>query len=74
MKPEIDLQSLQQHLTMNVTPQELSEVLDDLLFDYIRLLLYSASQLKDEKEAYLHVKTHDFIHHLRELRDLLRLC
>lgn len=75
MQKTINLQPLQVYLNEYISPEELSGMLDDLVFDYMNLMITNCQQReKTDKDDLVFLKSKSFIFHLRQLRDILQLC
>lgn len=75
MNTNLNLQPLQEFLTTGITPQELSVLIDEMLFDYFRLIVSSVQNREDpDEDASVHPEANQFVHNLRELKNALVLC
>ena len=66
---ELNLEPLDNFLTLDIKPKDLSKLLDELIYDYISLVLQH--RLSGDE---LHENTLSFVYYLKELRDLLPKC
>ncbi|GHT54444.1 hypothetical protein FACS189451_11750 [Bacteroidia bacterium] len=74
METEINLVPLAEMLTVEgISSSEMSDLFDELGYDYARTVIeLQEADLSPRSE--LHGKTDQFMHVLRELRDVFRLC
>ena len=73
MKKEIELNPLINYLSEDISPKELSRLLDELAFDYSRINL-QMQQLEEHIHIFHHPEAKDFLYHLKRLRDVLQEC
>lgn len=69
---KLDLKPLYTLFTEDIKPEELSKLFDELLYDYMAMII--RIQLSDCKDKTIHENTDNFILYLRLLRDILRYC
>jgi hypothetical protein len=74
MENQINLEPLAEMLNVEgVSSDELSIIFDELAYDYMRTIV--ELQMADlSPRSVLHEKTDLFLHYLRELRNVFRLC
>jgi len=74
MNEQINLVPLADLLQMEgLSPSEMSDFFDELAYDYSKTVI--ELQLADlSPRTVLHEKTDQFLHFLRELRDVFRQC
>lgn len=65
----LNLEPLENFLTEDIKPKDLSKLLDELIYDYIFLVLQHHFSGND-----LHEDTLSFVYYLKQLRDLLPQC
>ena len=73
MKEKIYFESLTNYLSEDISPKELSRLLDELAFDYSRINL-QMQQLEEHMHIFHHPEAKDFLYHLKRLRDVLHEC
>jgi chromosome segregation and condensation protein ScpB len=71
MKRKKKLNSLKKFLSEDISPKQLAEVLDELLYDYSRINLH-IRHLKDDKHMYVHPEATEFLYWIKSLRDILK--
>lgn len=67
---KINIEPIYTFLTEDIRPSEFAELLDNLLFHYIMMLI----ELQQDDRVGIHEKTIEFIHYLKLLRDILPEC
>ena len=73
MNAIINFTFLNNYLSDEISPKELSRLLDELAFDYSRINL-QMQQLEGHMHIFHHPEAKDFLYHLKRLRDVLREC
>ncbi len=73
MKEKVCLEPLKKYLSEEISPKQLSHLLDELSFDYSQKMIALCSK-GDEPDLYIHEETSSFLYHLKRLRDVLRNC
>lgn len=71
-KQKLDLEPIHTLLTSDIKPEDLSKLFDELLYDYVAMII--RIQLSDCKDKTIHENTDNFILYLRLLRDILLHC
>lgn len=69
---QLDLKPLETFLSEDISPTALSKLFDELLYDYITMLV--KIQLSDAKNITVHESAGLFIFYLKLLRDILPEC
>ncbi len=69
-KQEINLEPLIPFFSENIAPSEFAQLLDELIFDYVSILI----QLMQSDGDSIHEQANQFVFHLRTLRDILPEC
>ncbi|GHU80153.1 hypothetical protein FACS1894145_5940 [Bacteroidia bacterium] len=74
MEKTINLEPLAEMLTVEgISSNEMSDLFDELGYDYARTVI-ELQQADLSPRTILHEKTDQFMHVLRELRDVFRQC
>ncbi len=73
MKEKIYLKPLKKYLSEDISPKQLSHLLDELSFDYSQKII-ELHLANDESDLYIHEETCNFLYHLKRLRDVLKKC
>lgn len=68
----LNLEPLHTLLTEDIKPEDLSKLFDELLCDYIAMII--RIQLSDCKDKTIHENADNFISYLKLLRDILPYC
>ncbi len=67
---QLNLEPLATFFTENISPSDLAQLLDELLFDYVSMLIQSMQSDSDS----VHEQANQFVFHLKTLRDILPEC
>ncbi len=73
MKEKMYLKPLQTHLSKVISPKQLAQLLDELTFDYSRMII-QLEKVENENSFYIHPDAESFLFNLKELRSVLRKC
>ncbi len=73
MKEKTYLEPLKIYLSEEISPKQLSHLLDELAFDYSQKIVL-LDLAGGETALYIHEETSHFLYHLKRLRDVLRKC
>lgn len=71
-KRKIDIEPLYTFFTEDINPKAFAKLLDELLFEHLRMIVML--QLSDQKDKRIHEHTDEFILYIRLLRDILPYC
>ncbi len=73
MKEKVYIKPLKKYLSEEISPKQLSRLLDELSFDYFQKII-ELHLPNDESDLYIHEETCNFLYHLKRLWDVLRKC
>lgn len=68
-----NFEPLQVHLKEEIHPGELADLLEELSYDYVRIIIH-LQQSDGGDWVLIHPETTVFLYHLRVLRNALRKC
>lgn len=71
-KGSLNLEPIYTFLTEDISPEDFAKLLDELLYDYINVLL--KVQLSDFEDKTIHQHADRFILYLKILKDILPYC
>ncbi len=73
MKGKMYFKPLKKYLSEEISPKQLSHLLDELSYDYSQKIIELYS-MNNESDLYIHEETRSFLYHLKRLRDVLKKC